>query len=232
MPGYPVIVLFDPLEPVPGLVDVIDVAEFAQSRLDFDSPAIELSPAVRQVVGVETWLDTVLGLETPARRARTRVGEGDRDVAGSGPEALDGDIVAVPGLDGHGAASGLGHDRRRIYLDRHRVGMGSTVVVGDLEGDLVGAQTQQHVVGAHAGGDLRAILRPRIGHDRTVGVAAGRSVEINGLESVDIGVEEILVGPGVGGRRLNRIGTVRSSILVGPGKSDGGVQLRRGRKTV
>ena len=63
VPGYPVIVLFDPLEPVPGLVDIIDVAEFAQSRLDFDSPAIELSPAVRQVVGVETWLAVTSELE-------------------------------------------------------------------------------------------------------------------------------------------------------------------------
>lgn len=65
VPGYPVIVLFDPLEPVPGLVDVIDVAEFAQSRLDFDSPAIELSPEVRQVVGVETWLAVTSELEYP-----------------------------------------------------------------------------------------------------------------------------------------------------------------------
>ena len=65
VPGHPVIVLFDPLEPVPGLVDVIDVAEFAQSRLDFDPPAIELSPPARQVVGVETWLAVTSELEYP-----------------------------------------------------------------------------------------------------------------------------------------------------------------------
>ena len=63
VPGHPVVILFDPLEPVPGLVDVIDVAEFAQSRLDLDPPAIELSPAARQVVGIETWLAVTSELE-------------------------------------------------------------------------------------------------------------------------------------------------------------------------
>ena len=63
VPGYPVVILFDPLEPVPGLVDVIDVAEFAQSRLDLDHPAVELSPAASQVVGIETWLAVTSELE-------------------------------------------------------------------------------------------------------------------------------------------------------------------------
>lgn len=63
--GYPQIVLFDPLEPVPGLVDVVDVAEYAQSQIDFEPPASELSPSERQIVGIETWLAVTSELEYP-----------------------------------------------------------------------------------------------------------------------------------------------------------------------
>jgi hypothetical protein len=65
VPGYPQVVLFDPLEPVPGLVDVIDVAEYAQSQIEFEPPAMELSPTERQVVGVETWLAVTSELDYP-----------------------------------------------------------------------------------------------------------------------------------------------------------------------
>lgn len=63
--GYPVVVQYDPLDPVPGLVDVVDVAEFALSRLDLESPTVELSPATAQIVGIETWLAVVSELDYP-----------------------------------------------------------------------------------------------------------------------------------------------------------------------
>jgi hypothetical protein len=63
--GYPQVVLYNPLEPVPGLVDVIDVAEYAQSQIEFEPPAMQFSPAERQVVGIETWLAVTSELDYP-----------------------------------------------------------------------------------------------------------------------------------------------------------------------
>ena len=70
VPGYPVIVLFDPFEPVPGLVDVVDVAEFAESQIDLAAPEPQLSPPFVQVVGIETWLAVTSELEYPDTTAQ------------------------------------------------------------------------------------------------------------------------------------------------------------------
>jgi hypothetical protein len=63
--GYPIVVAYDPSDPVPGLVDVVDVAEFARNQIEFEVPTSELSPAERQVVGVETWLAITSELDYP-----------------------------------------------------------------------------------------------------------------------------------------------------------------------
>jgi hypothetical protein len=62
--GYPVLVVYDPSDPVPGAaVSTEEAARFALQRVAFDPPTSELSPAGRQVVGVETWLAVTSRLE-------------------------------------------------------------------------------------------------------------------------------------------------------------------------
>ena len=95
VPGYPTIVQFDPIEPVPGLVDAVDVAEFAQSRLDLVAPEPGLSPPLVQIVGVETWLAVVSDIEyadvtAQAGRAWATVRTTFRDVVW---EMGDGSVV-------------------------------------------------------------------------------------------------------------------------------------------
>ena len=62
--GYPVLVVYDPADPVPGAaVAAEDAARFALARIDFERPGPELSPRGRQIPGVPTWLGVTSQLD-------------------------------------------------------------------------------------------------------------------------------------------------------------------------
>jgi len=69
--GYPLIVVYDPVEPIPGgAVGVTEVAKFAVDSISFELPTPVLSPPGEQVVGVETWLGVSSRLTYPSVSAQ------------------------------------------------------------------------------------------------------------------------------------------------------------------
>ncbi len=55
--GYPILIVFTPGSPLAGgAVGVDEIAKFAVDSETFESPTPVLSPPVRQIVGIDTWL--------------------------------------------------------------------------------------------------------------------------------------------------------------------------------
>jgi len=71
VPGYPLIVQYSPIDPIPGgVVGVTEVAKFAVDSITFEVPAPVLSPPGRQIVGIETWLAVSSQLVYPSASAQ------------------------------------------------------------------------------------------------------------------------------------------------------------------
>jgi len=69
--GYPLIVVYDPVDPIPGgVLAVTEVAKFAVDSINFELPTPVLSPPGEQVVGVETWLGVSSRLTYPSVSAQ------------------------------------------------------------------------------------------------------------------------------------------------------------------